>query len=114
MAYILGGITLPKPKKLTRRIQETAVEHLMMFGLTRKRVTNRKEQFVLEYQYLTQAQVDSLLSLFTLEQVLVFEVTETNLAISATDVLMDMPEREYPRSGGLYRQDMKVILTEVI
>lgn len=114
MAYILGTLTLPKPKKFTRSIIESAVEHLLMFGKTTKRVQNRKEVFTLEYQFLTQVQVNSILALYELGTTLPFTITETNLEVSQTDVLMDITDREYPDTGGRYRENLKLILTEVI
>ena len=111
--YILGSLTLPKPKKFTRNIIETAVEHLLMFGKTTKRLVNRKEQFILEYQYLTVAQVNALLSLYDLDTVLTFTITETNLSIGPTDVLMDISPREYPQSGDQVRENIVITLTEV-
>lgn len=114
MAYQLGSITLPKPKKFTRNFVELAVEHLIMFGRTTKRTTNRKEQFVLEYQYLTREQVNSILSQYQLNTFLPFTVDEDNLTIAQTDVLMDLSPREYPASGEQYRENLQIILTEII
>lgn len=114
MAYRLQGIIIPNPKRLTRNIVEIAVEHLLMFGKTTKRTTKRKEQFVLEYQYLTQPQMNSIMALFDLNQVLKFSVDEGNLPIAETDVLMDVSALQFPPSGELYRENMQLILTEVV
>jgi hypothetical protein len=111
--YQLGNVILPNPKKFTRNIIESAIEHLLLLGKTTKRTTNRKEQFVLEYQYLTPTQMNSILSQYELDQVLTFTVNETNLSIPATDVLMDISGLEYPQTAGLYRENMIITLTEV-
>lgn len=112
--YTLQGTTLPNPKRFTRNIIEKGVEHLLMFGKTTKRVENRKEQFVLEYQYLTQPQINSILSLFELGTVLSFTIDEENLSVPETLVLMDVTGLEYPPSGELWREHMVITLTEVI
>ena len=114
MSYILGSLTLPNPKKFTRKIIETAVENLLMFGKTTKRVVNRKEQYILEYIHLTQAQINAILAIYDLEQVVSFTVNETNLSIGPTDVLIDISGLEYPPSAEQYRENMTIILTEVL
>ena len=114
MSFQLGNITLPYPKKFTRQFIETATENLLMEGKTTKRVENRKERFTLEFQHLTPTEVNSILSEYELDMVRDFTVTETNLAISATGVLIDVRGREYPASGELYRENLTLVLTEVI
>lgn len=111
--YTLGSITLPNPKKFERKIIEMAAEHLLMFGRTTKRLQHRKEQFVLTYQYLTKAQVNTILSQFQLNSPLTFAVDETNLVIPATEVLMDIGKREYADSGFDYTENLDIVLTEV-
>ena len=112
--YTLGNIILPYPKRFTREFIETGAENLLMEGKTTKRVENRKEVFILEYQHLTSAEVNSILSEYELDRVRTFIVTETNLSIAATDVLINVKGREYPPSGVLYRENLILILTEVI
>lgn len=113
MAYTLGGLTLPKPRKLTRFQLEKSVEHLLMFGKTTKKVENRKERFVLEWLYLSQAQINSILSLYELETVLSFQCDDTNMPIGPTDVLLDVSGLTFPPSGEHWRENMKLVLTEV-
>lgn len=113
MSYILGNIILPYPKKLTRQFIETSAENALMEGRTTKRVENRKEVFLLEYQHLSQSQVNSLLSEYEMEAVRTFTVNETNLAIGPTDVLVDIKGREYPPSGAEYKENLILVLSEV-
>ena len=114
MSYVLNNIALLYPKRFTREFIETGAENLLIEGKTTKRVENRKERFTLEYQYLTSSQVNSILSLFQLNSVLSFTVSETNMPIGPTDVLMDIKGREYPPSGKDYMENLSIILTEVI
>lgn len=111
--YQLGNITLPNPKKVVRKFIETGSGNLLIEGTTTKRVENRKEVFILSFQHLTQTQVNSILSEFELNTVRTFTVTDTNLNIPATDVLIDISTREYPKSGALYRENLDLVLTEV-
>lgn len=113
MSYILGAITLPNPKSLNRQFVETGAENLLIEGKTTKRVENRKEKFIMVFQDLTTAQANSILSEYELEEVRTFQVTEDNLSIGPTDVLIDVINRKYPLSGEAYRQNFDLVLTEV-
>lgn len=113
MAYTLGGTTLPQPKKLKRQFVEVAESNATITGITTRKIVARKEIFTLTFQHLTQAQASTLMSLYEQEAVLSFVSTETNLPISATDVLVDLPERNYPKSGREWREDFVIVLTEV-
>lgn len=113
MSYTLGNITLPYPKSFRREFVETGAENLLVEGKTTKKVENRKEIFILEYQNLTPAEVNAILSEYELDSVRTFTVDETNLNISATDVFVNIQNRNYPPSGLLYRQDLTLILSEV-
>lgn len=113
MPYTLGGLTLPNPKKFTRNFVETGAENLLMEGKTTKRVENRKERFILEYQNLTSAEVNSILSIYELGEVVTFTVDETNLTIGPTDVLMDIGGREYITEGKTYKESFNIILSEI-
>lgn len=113
MSYILGGTTLPQPKKAVRNFIETAVENLRNNGTTTKNTINRKEQFVLSYQNLTRSVANSILSLYEQDAAIDFESTESNFTVATTAVLVDISSRIYPPTGTEYRQDMDLILTEV-
>ena len=112
--YQLGSITLPNPKSFTREFIETGAENLLMVGKTTKRTENRKERFALTFLNLTLAQVNSILSEYELDMVRNFTVNETNLSIPSTPVLIDIEDREYPKSGATYRENLTLVLMEVI
>ena len=114
MSFILGDTILPQPKSFTRSFIETSQENLLMEGKTTKRTENRKEKFTLVFQELTQAQVNNIFSEYQLEVVRTFQVTEANLTIAATDVLVDISPRVYPLSAKAYRENLTLILTEII
>lgn len=114
MSYILGGITLPQPKQMTINIIELAQEHLIMGGVTTKRTQKRKYQYVLEYTFLTEAQLATLESLYFPGSALSFQVTEANRIVNPVDVLVDVDRRQYNPVGHGYRENTKLILTEVV
>jgi hypothetical protein len=114
MSFTLGDTILPNPKEMTREFIERSAENLLIAGRTTKRMENRKERFILKYQNLTQAQVGSILSEYELHTTRLFIVNDTNMPIGPTDVFIDVSDREYPISGPSYRQDLTLVLTEVI
>lgn len=114
MAYILGSVTLPSPVTFTRKQIETQTVNLLLQGITKRNFVNRKEQYVLEFMHLTQTEVNQILSEFELNMVRNFQVTETGLSIGPTGVLIDIEKREYATKGTEYRENMTIVLTEVI
>lgn len=112
MSYILGNITLKNPTGFRRNPIETSVVNTSATGRTTKDIQNRKEQFILAYDDLTQSQVNEILSEYNLEEVRDFSVSETNLTITATAVHIDISPRSYHR-GADYREGLILTLTEV-
>jgi len=114
MAITLGAQTLLYPKSFRREFIETSASNLLIDAKTTRRVENRKERFTLVYQNLTVAEADSILSEYNTNETRTFEVTETSLPIAATKVHIDISTRTYQGTGRAYRQDLTLILTEVI
>ena len=114
MSYILDGLTLPRPVGFTRKQVETGITHNLLDGTTKRDVTNRKEQYILEFQRLTQAEVTSIVAKYNLQTTLNFSVTETNLTISSTECHVDISDRQYNTGGNEYREDIVLVLTEVV
>ena len=114
MAYSLGEIILPSPDKLTRDFIETSASNIVIHGETTKRVENRKERYTLEFSFLTTTQVNNILSEYELNLVRTFTVDETNLSIGPTDVLINISGRNYPPTGKIYKENLIIILTEVL
>lgn len=113
MSYTLGSITLPNPKGFQRRLIETGASINTLNGRTKKDITNRKEQFILNYEMLSQANVTAILGEYDLQTVRNFSVNETNLTINSTPVHIEISERQYNTKGNEYREDLTLVLTEV-
>lgn len=114
MAYVLGGLTLPNPKRFERVPIEAAQSNLSITGRTRKKVLNRKERFVLEFQHLTQAQLNAILAIEEQNACQSFSVSDGDLTIPETEVLIEIPVIVHPLSGKEYRVNIQMILEEVI
>lgn len=114
MSYIIGALTLPNPHEFRREQVETSKTNETIEGRTKKDIANRKERYFLRFDKLTQAEVNSILAEYDLQTTRTFQVTETNLTIAATDVHIELAAREYNTRGDSYREDLTLILTEVI
>lgn len=114
MSYILGSITLPTPSTFNRVPLDRQTINLLFNGTTRRNIVNKKEQFTLQFMHLTQTEVQQILSEFNQNAVRDFQVTEENLEIGPTPVHIDLDTREYANKGPSYREDLTLILTEVI
>ncbi len=112
MSYTLGSLTLPNPKGFKRVQIEVGATQLTLNGETKKDIVKRKEQFILSYENLTQAQVDNILIEYNLQTSRLFSVSESNLTISPTSVHIELSDREY-LPGPDYREKLELILTEV-
>ncbi len=113
MSYVLGAVTLPPPIAFERDIVETQRINLLFNNTTTRKVINRKERFKLQFQHLTSMEVNQVLSEYELNDVSSFTVTEDNLTISAL-VHIDIENREYATKGVEMRENLTLILTEVI
>jgi len=114
--YILGDITLPTPKpgSFVRKFIEVGGKVTTLKGRTKKDIVARKEQFVIKYVMLTQTEVNAIMGEYNLEATRNFSISETNLTIASTPVHIDIAERAYNTAGDSYREDLTLVLTEVI
>lgn len=114
MSFILGQLTLPNPLDFTRDIIETQRLNLLLNATTTRNFINRKERFTLRFHHLTRTIVNSILAEFELNAVRDFSVSEPNMTISSTRVLIEIEGREYVTKGPEFRENLKLILTEII
>lgn len=110
-----GGttITLPNPQGLARRQLEKSVSNETVNGTSRKDISNRKEQYILQYRRRTQAEVAQILAFYNLKKTAILEVSDGSLLIAPTEVHVDMANRDYNTKGSEFREDLDLILTEV-
>lgn len=113
MPYILNGTTLPNPKAFTREQVETSGTIVTINGATKKDITNRKERFILTYNMLSQANVQTILGIWGGLTTVSFESTEASLMINPTTVHVEIAQRGYTTKGSDYREDLVIVLTEV-
>ncbi len=112
--WTLNGVNIPFPQGYNVRVAEGSAVHVTVKNKTIKQIAGRKNEYVLRYEYLTQAEVATLLGLLALDSVLEFAATDGSLSIPATNVIMTITNRDYPAKGGEFRENITVILTEEI
>jgi len=113
MAYTLGDITLPRPASMQREPIETSVKHTTLDGTLKKDISGRKWRYVLYFQYLTQAQVSSILSEYDKKEAVDFAVSDGSLTIASTSVHVEVQSRGYEVPGSDYRENFVLVLEEV-
>lgn len=113
MAYVLDGTTLKAPTDFSRETIETSASNNSIEGRTTKDIMNRKYRYVLVYNWLSASERNDIITIYDKEACVTFEVTETNLTISETEVHVDIPRRNYHK-GADYRENFTLILTEKI
>lgn len=113
MSFVLGSTTLPSPISFEREIIEVQRVNLRLNGTTSRDFTTRKERFILEFQHLTAAEANEILSEYELDTTRDFSVTENTYAIAATQVHIEVSKREYTTKGKEMRENLTLILTEV-
>ena len=111
MSYLLGAITLPNPTNFTRKQIEVGASNTSLTGRTSKDIFHRKEQFVLEFEWISSADVTNIIGEYDLQTCRNFQVTETNLTIAATLVHIEIDERAYHK-GPDYYENFVLTLTE--
>lgn len=113
MSWQLGNTTIPEPKGLQRRHVEKSTYHDMVNGTSKKDVTARKESFTLEYTRLPQDTVAQILAEYATLGALLFSAESGELQIAERLVHVDIAGRDYNTKGSEFREDIRLILTDV-
>lgn len=113
MAYILNGTTLPSPKAFKKTPFNQEATLITLNNTHKKDITGRKYQYTLNFEKITKTEMDTILGIYSLEEEVEFQSTETNLPIAETLVHVDVMDQEYGMLGNEYRANVVLVLTEV-
>ena len=72
----------------------------------------KKEVFRLGWEVLSKEEVDNILAILAKDALVVFQVTETNLTIAATNVIVKLTQIEYSTLGSGYISSLVLELEE--
>lgn len=111
--WLLNDVSLPRPSRMYREFIFVKKDLVSINGRTTRDFSGRKEEFVLEYDYLSQAQINRIMALVELNVAMNFRVAENNLTINSTPVFPFIRRREYPTPGGSFLEKIQLILIEV-
>lgn len=113
MPYLLDSNQIKSPHSAQRTFLEVSRQNTTLTGITKKQTLNRKEKYTLHYDYLSLEDAAHFMSLYENQEVITFEVTDSNFTVAPVDVLIDIGDRNYPPVGDKYREAFDVVLTEV-
>lgn len=114
MSYILNGTNLPRPKKFSRKFIMVSQDSNSINGHGGRDIrTITKENFLLSWEVVSESELLSILSIVELNSPVSFSVTEDNLTISETSVIVRVGQIEYVIPGGSYYAMFSIELEEV-
>ena len=112
MSWTLGDITLKRPVSFGRKAIDVMAKHRTISGKDVRDITRQKEEFTLQFEALTQSQVSDILSEYNKKTAVNFAVSDGNLTITTTSVIVTINKREYVK-GPDFRENITLVLTEV-
>lgn len=115
--YVLNGTTIKSPSSISE-VNESiyALQRMLSGDVSSDLFSGNKRTWHLEYEYLTQTQYDTIYDQYAdymeNEQPVRFEINQDNYPLSATEVHVDLVEREFEIPGSSYYSSTTLILTE--
>jgi hypothetical protein len=117
MSYSLNSTTIRRPNSMKQgNNTQYAANRVLSGANTRDYFGSNKRIWVLSYKNLNPsdfATIDTIYQNYLTNGAAVpFAVSEGNLVISSTNVLIDWPERDFGVPGSTYLSDCELTLTE--
>jgi hypothetical protein len=117
MAYLLAGTSIRSPAQLKEtNSTQMAQQRVLSGAISRDYFGSNKRVWVLDYTNTKKADYDTIntiyLSYLSTATAQSWQITETNYAVSATTVHVDLQERGFSAKGTDYISDFSLILTE--
>lgn len=117
MAYLLSSTTLRAPMSLeVSNSTQVAQNRTLSGAVTRDYFGSNKRIWSLDYRNTKKADFDTINTIYTAYlasgTAVSWSVTETNYAVTATTVHVDLQVRKFSMSGVDYISDFTLILTE--
>lgn len=119
MAYTLNGTEIRRPMEITPEKNSTQyAQHRTLDGtIKRDYFGDNKRTWVLRYRNVLKTDFDTINTIYqtylSTGTAVAFISTETNYAISSTNVHMNLDERSFSTGGESYISDFDLVLTEV-
>lgn len=115
--YLLDATTIKSPQRMNEQNSTQFAQNRTMAGdVTRDYFGENKRIWELEYRNIKKTDYDTINTIYQdyldTNTAKTWQVTETNYAVSATDVHVDLRVRQFSVGGEGYISDFDLILTE--
>lgn len=111
--YVLGDFILPRPKTFDRRFIDIGQEFLSINGRLTRDYTNRKEEYILRFEVLSQSELDDILSMLEGNAAVNLTLNDGDLQINQVPVFAFISSIEYSVPGSNYIASLVLRLVEV-
>lgn len=117
MSYILNATTIRAPQNMNESNSTQYAQNRVLSGaVARDMFGSNKRVWALIYRNITKAEYDTIKAIhntyLSTGNEVSWQVTETNYAVSATTVHVDIPERAFETGGETYLSNFTLVLTE--
>ncbi len=113
MSFVLNGTTLPDPQSFEENFEVIGDISRTMLGSARRAVRARKRVWTMNWEILTQAQFQTIKTIYELNTAVTLVNSDLQDSINTT-VLTDIPSHVYiAGTGQNYISGLELVLTEV-
>lgn len=113
LRYFLNSVGIPRPSFMRREFVQVKSDLDTINGRTTRDFSAVKEKFILRWDYLSQDEIDSIMSIVNLNTAVTFQIAENNLTLNSTSVLPFLSVRDYPTPAGSFYEAVELELVEV-
>lgn len=117
IAYILNGVTIRSPHKITESNSTQYAQNRVLEGdINRDFFGDNKRVWSLDYRNLNKADYDEIKTLYELYlqgSSLSWSITGDNYAVAATNVHVELKQKQMDNTGPHYLSNFRLILYEV-
>jgi len=112
-AYILDSQSLPRPKSFSREFISISRDVRTIDGKEGRDMSHRKERYILGWDTLSAYNVSRILTIIDKDTAVTFAISEENLTILSTNVLVKLVSIDYITPGENYLAELVIELLEV-
>lgn len=113
MSYVLNGTNLPTPKFFKREYISISKDVKSISGKQSRDKRTKKEKFMLSWETLSSSELTTILNIVNLNTPVTFSVTDGNLFIGETNVIVRIKSVDYIVPGENYIAATELELEEV-
>lgn len=112
IGWVLNDQNIPRPKGFTREKIQVKKDFRTISGRTVRDITATKEKFILDYEIMSQSEIQALYSIVELNAPVSFFIDDGNLQIGERTVIPTITTRLYETPGGDYIEGVSIELVD--